>query len=665
MALDGHALGRGLGIDAPVVYTQLCRQQIDAVKAAAAAGVPLLIGCTQEQPVFDEVLTEVAAGTDVAYANIRERAGWSAEGDQALPKVAALLAEAALDREPTPALTLTSRGTTLVYGDGPGAVAAAQRLAGRLSVTLLLRDAGDAIPPGLTDFGVFRGVVRAAKGHLGAFEVTVDAYGAAAPSARSRFRFDGSADGVAIRCDLILDLSGDRPLFAAPSLRDGYLRVEPSDQLAIQRALFDLVDLVGEFEKPRFIRFNAAICAHSRNGVVGCNRCLEVCPTQAIVPAGDHVAIDPYVCAGHGACVSVCPTGAVAFDLPRGNLIFERLRMLLKTYRQCGGVDPVLLMHDARFGEEAIALIARTGRGLPAHVIPFAVHEITQIGLDVLLTALAYGAAQVRIIAAAAQTDALAPLHRHQALIESVMTGLGYPGERVRLDPVADPHAFEKDLYDSTPPPAVGSPAGHIVLGGRQETLAAALRHLAAGAPQPVDVIALAAGAPFGRILLDEARCTLCLACVPVCPVGALGDHPEMPQLTFTESACVQCGLCRATCPERAISLEPRLSFTEAARTRVVLKTEAPFPCIRCGKPFASPATIARMLEAMAGHALYARDGALDLIKMCADCRVAAQFDDPATLFRKGQRPVPRTTDDYLRERELTQRSGSKDQSDG
>jgi ferredoxin len=470
---------------------------------------------------------------------------------------------------------------------------------------------------------------------------------------------------VAIACDLILDLSGERPLFAAPALRDGYLRVEPSDRLAVQRALFDIVDLVGEFDKPRFVRFNAAICAHSRNGIVGCNRCLEVCPTQAIVPAGDHVAIDPFICAGHGACVSVCPTGAVAFDLPRGNLLFERLRTLLTTYRQCGGTDPVLLMHDARFGEELIAVIARSGDGLPAHVIPFAVHEITQIGLDVLLTALAYGAAQVRIIAAAAQADALAPLHQHQSLIESVMTGLGYPGERLIIDRIADPQAYEKDLYGRRPPAAVARAAGHIVLGGRQDTLEAALRHLSASAPRPVEFIALAAGAPFGRILLDEARCTLCLACVPACPVGALGDHPEMPQLTFTESACVQCGLCRATCPERAISLEPRLAFTDAARAKAVLKSEAPFHCIRCGKPFASPATIARMLEAMAGHALYARDGALDLIKMCADCRVEAQFDDPAAPFQKGQRPVPRTTDDYLREREQTRRGGSEDQSDG
>ena len=103
------------------------------------------------------------------------------------------------------------------------------------------------------------------------------------------------------------------------------------------------------------------ICVHARNGIVGCDLCLQVCPTGAITPAGNYTQVDPYICDGHGACASVCPTGSIAFDLPRGDALFERFRVLAKTYREAGGTEMVLLVHDPNYGEDMISLLARTG----------------------------------------------------------------------------------------------------------------------------------------------------------------------------------------------------------------------------------------------------------------------------------------------------------------
>ncbi|MFX5705323.1 4Fe-4S binding protein, partial [Acinetobacter baumannii] len=83
------------------------------------------------------------------------------------------------------------------------------------------------------------------------------------------------------------------------------------------------------------------------------------------------------------------------------------------------------------------------------------------------------------------------------------------------------------------------------------------MRELHRAAPAPVDVVALAKGAPFGKADVDPAACTLCLACVSACPTGALSDNPDQPMLRFTENLCVQCGLCAETCPEDAITLKP------------------------------------------------------------------------------------------------------------
>ena len=215
---------------------------------------------------------------------------------------------------------------------------------------------------------------------------------------------------MAVRFDLILDLSGAAPLLPAHAKRDGYFRPDPGNPAAIQRALFDLTDLVGEFETPRYVDFKAELCAHSRSRRIGCTCCLEVCPAAAIQPDGDVVAIDPYLCGGCGSCHSVCPTGAAAYAYPPATALLERLRTLLSTYRRAGGEDPVLLAHDEAHGSELISLMSR--RGLPAAVIPFAVNEVTQLGLDVTLGTLAYGSTRLMVLVPPKRRDELAACRR-------------------------------------------------------------------------------------------------------------------------------------------------------------------------------------------------------------------------------------------------------------
>jgi ferredoxin len=75
---------------------------------------------------------------------------------------------------------------------------------------------------------------------------------------------------------------------------------------------------------------------------------------------------------------------------------------------------------------------------------------------------------------------------------------------------------------------------------------------LAAKALQPeAETLALPAGAPYGAILIDTEACTMCLSCTALCPSGALGDNPDLPQVRFQEDACLQCGLCSNICPEK------------------------------------------------------------------------------------------------------------------
>ena len=194
-------------------------------------------------------------------------------------------------------------------------------------------------PPRVTAFPVVKGTIRSAKGHFGAFELTVDDYAAPAPSSRGALTFGPARNGAVSRCDLVLDLSGGAPLFPAHDLRDGYLRADPGDPAAVLRAVLKARDLVGSFDKPRYITFTEDLCAHSRSKIVGCRRCLDLCPTGAIAPAGDHVAIDPNICAGCGQCAAVCPTGAASYALPPADTLLRKLRAMLTAYREAGGAD--------------------------------------------------------------------------------------------------------------------------------------------------------------------------------------------------------------------------------------------------------------------------------------------------------------------------------------
>src|SRR6202022_415107 len=335
---------------------------------------------------------------DVKFANIRETAGWSREAAAAAPKMAALIAAAAEPIPDVPFVRFDSEGVLLIDGRAEQGSQAGNRLKESRDVTGLIKPLVAVMPARVTEFPVVQGTIRSANGHLGAFELTVDDYALPVPSSRGQLSFAAPRNGAVSRCDLILDISGGPALFAAADLRDGYLRADPADPAAVLRAVLKARDLTGAFDKPRYIDFTADICAHARSNIVGCHRCLDLCPAGAITPAGDHVAIDAHICAGCGQCAAACPTGAAAYALPPADALIRKLRVLLTAYREAGGTRPVVLVHDGAHGTPLIDALARFGDGLPANVLPLEVNEVTQMGLEAIAACFAYGASAMRFL---------------------------------------------------------------------------------------------------------------------------------------------------------------------------------------------------------------------------------------------------------------------------
>ena len=515
---------------------------------------------------------------------------------------AAQAAAEKLSVSPTGIVTYSSRGRVLVVG-GEEAQWLAARLEPPLHAEILLTEGGEE--PGVPSTSLADRALRI-DGHLGDFRIELGEKG------RHNYQL--------INADLVMDL-GTTPLIDRELPPPGYWHFgrEPQD---LDAAWLALDGMVGTFEKPRFFDYDPSICAHSRSGQSGCRRCIDSCPAEAIVSIGEQVEVNPNLCQGGGICATVCPTGAMQYAYPGPGDTAERVRLMLRTYLDAGGSDPLVLF----VAEGDVALLPPT----PANLLLIVVEELASVGHEQWLAALAWGARCVLLAdGGSVPGKAREALHRQVAFTHDLLRGLGYPPDALRTISCSEVSAQQ--------PPDLSNVAGnhaHFAAASQKRELAGlALDHLWAQSLARPSHFPILPGAPYGRILVDAGKCTLCMSCTSVCPAKAVSAGDDAPRLVFYEDNCVQCSICASSCPERAITLEARyLADPEQRRQPVVLYEEPPFCCIACGKPFATRRVIDNILDKLSGHAMFQSDRARQRLQMCEDCRVIDAVQDAEAM---------------------------------
>lgn len=326
-------------------------------------------------------------------------------------------------------------------------------------------------------------------------------------------------------------------------------------------------------------------CIRVCNRHVECDRCLSVCPADALTVKDGTVGVSGDACVACGACATVCPTEALSLGGFSGD---GMLRDALAVAERRGGpvviacaraldavadevswdkvvsipclacIDEAFLVVLAAYGATRATLVGRECASCPQRV-----------GADV---------ADASIASACGLFDAVGfefSVVRTVRFPSSVRRGLDDEGE-------AGGATAPTDVFWEDGPASRLAPLEWALPGGQGETpalraekdgllprlpsfrrdmLLGALKRVAASLPEGAGD-AVVGKELWASVELDASLCTGCKACVRFCPTGALspvfeteGSSREIVGVEHCAGDCVQCGACEAVCPSGAFRL--------------------------------------------------------------------------------------------------------------
>ncbi len=370
-----------------------------------------------------------------------------------------------------------------------------------------------------------------------------------------------------------------------------------------EKNLEELWTLLGEHQIDEVVVFERDKCQYSFRLGIGCERCIRVCPKEALQREEEGLRVDHLRCEGCGACVAVCPTGALDYAPFREGSLFR--------YLACLPLPENITVVVAR--EEVLQTLWWRYNHRRFSRIFFLEHpQPRALGAGILLYLLARGAGQIILV----EGDT-----RHAELANLILEHLGGERRITLLSP--------QEFYQHFPPEEKKSlwrkPLEAPEKSGRREAFAWVLTHLLEEVTSKTGALLLEAE-DFGEVACEASRCSLCGACLNECRTRALQVDTEHYVLYHQPILCVQCGLCVQICPERALELRPGLRLEEKFLKPRELARDEPVKCPLCGRIFGTRKSLERVRSKLSEAGLWEEVGRF--LEYCENCRVIKRLEE-------------------------------------
>ena len=612
----------------PSVLSFASHPEIDVHEFAARAKREqldrVLISCCAPPSLFDEALGPAGAqAPKVQFLNLKESC-FQAHPDskQAHAKATRLLRAAmeTAEAQDTPTFNpLNAGGRILIATDSPQGVELAEQI----------RDVAQSffvVAPAVSGFEapspwqIYRGRVVEVKGRLSDFHVTIEDVEAPDEPRRE------------LQADQVVIISHDGP--APVKSRTGcHLLINPSEA-DFDRVAGRIRDQIGEFFKTVHVAYNPEVCAGGTASQEACGICITACPYEVISRDKQNhlrMQVDQMACEGCGACVSACPTSSLRFTEPSPQELYMRLGALLSPLPGHGNGERLTIVFHC--GEQGRRLLEEAGRRplpYPASVLPVEVPCLRYVSEANMLAAYRLGAAGVVLLGCeTCQHGERELLYQKSDFCRLTLDAFGLGSDRLRLitvDEGAEEEAIEAlshftEMLEATPIHWDGRPMQHW---GNREVVAEAIAIFIEQTGKEPGRRTFDSPHPFAFADVKSSGCTMCRACVNVCPVHAFKLEESTQSLQFKHLACVACGLCEQVCPENVITLRQEIYFERDALDYKTVVQDSMVSCAKCGKPYINR----KALETIEAR-VFSFDSLLDtfsgnrrsLLRMCPDCR--------------------------------------------
>ena len=369
---------------------------------------------------------------------------------------------------------------------------------------------------------------------------------------------------------------------------------------SVDEVIKTLKENINSYSYKKFTTYDKSICQYDGRREVICSKCEEVCPTVAITKDDitKTLTFSQIDCHGCGGCISVCPSGALEYAPMNRESIYEVSKFYKETH-------PLIIPEKMN--------IRNLESFLKEGVLPLAIEGEKFLDESSFLTLLQMSGSQVIFYSdflSKGSKDAIRivnDIYQKKYSKDAILVAMNTDELKTALEEVS----FVENSYFNFNQDTLK----------KREIFSHRLQKLIG--EDNLGIVKTGEHVHYGRVLVNDANCTLCLACVGACNVDALIANESDFTLRINPSLCTACGYCEVSCPEKdcltiqkdEIELQP-LWFKEN-----ILAKDTLFACVECGKEFATTKAVEKIANMMGPIFALASETKKRTLYCCEDCK--------------------------------------------